>query len=70
MRLFLFLILVLTLLFQHEEPKQTCSHSPKAEQVKCACENECNADGTPKEDAKCKSWCHPKWCKCPKMRCD
>jgi hypothetical protein len=51
----------------HKEPTHVCSDKPEGDQVGCSCEQTC---ATPENDAKCKSYCFRKWCRCHPEGCD
>jgi len=53
----------------HIRPEQSCSHKPTKEQVDCHCKNDCNQDGTQREDRRCRSFCYKDLCTCPRKPC-
>lgn len=53
----------------HIRPEKSCSHKPAKEQVDCHCKNDCNKDGTAKEDKRCRSFCYQDMCTCPRKPC-
>jgi hypothetical protein len=53
----------------HTRPEQACNHKPVGGQVQCHCVTDCNGDGSPREDRRCKSFCYKDMCSCPRRPC-
>ncbi|MBO0722966.1 MAG: hypothetical protein J2P41_19225 [Blastocatellia bacterium] len=54
----------------HRRPEKNCNNNPTKQEVDCHCKTDCNPDGSPKEDRRCKSYCHKDKCSCPRKPCD
>jgi len=53
----------------HKRPEHSCSHKPTKDQVGCHCQTDCKADGTVREDSRCRSYCYKDMCTCPRKAC-